>query len=165
MCSHGLAERVGGAWWACVSVPLASAVDVYCLMRSLPPPPPATQKFVPYHYILTGAMLSCYDGKGKLLSQTNLFGAAILEDPGHSNAFVVDTGKDKMTMQVARTVLRCCCFFLCLHLWPVCVALTAVVAMCSHFMRNEESEVVRVGVHIQMRLSGSIFVLLSGFLL
>ena len=65
---------------------------------------------MPYHYILTGAMLSGYDGKGKLLSQTNLFGAAILEDPGHSNAFIVDTGKDKLTMQVGRTVLRFCFF-------------------------------------------------------
>jgi hypothetical protein len=107
---------------------------------------------VPYHYILTGAMLSCYDGKGKLLSQTNLFGAAILEDPAHSNAFIVDTGKDKMTMQVARTVLRCCCF-LCLYLWPVCVALTAVLAMCSHFMSNTwwEREVVRAHTNALVR--------------
>jgi hypothetical protein len=49
---------------------------------------------------MTGGLLSSYDAKGKVLTQLQLAGGAVRDDPAHDNAFVVQSGKASVTLQV-----------------------------------------------------------------
>ena len=156
MCTHGLAEREG-----CVSVSLASAVDVWCMMPPLPPSCDAEVCAVPLHSHGGHAVVLRWQGQAAVADQPvwgrNLGGPRPQQrlHCGHGQGQVDDAGGSHCAALL---------LFLCPHLCPVCVALTAVVAMCSHCMSStwRESEVVRVGVHMHMRLSGSRFVCVGG---